>query len=124
MGQGEEKSSGKNENHREGKWENHRLNDSPAARELFGQLPLKIAVKDYGGLEKIFYPPEKLSTTGTPLVKSARPGTLAYYAPWGNVVLFYKDFGAAAGLYELGEAKEGEEHIQSLTGTLEIGRVE
>jgi hypothetical protein len=29
----------------------------------------------------------------------ARTGTLAYYAPWGDVVMFYKEFGTASGLY-------------------------
>lgn len=96
------------------------LNDSPAAKELYGQLPLEIKVEDYGGLEKIFYPPQKLSTTDTPLVGKAKPGTLAYYAPWGDVVMFYKKFGSAAGLYELGEAISGEEHIQRMSGSLRI----
>lgn len=96
------------------------LNDSTAAKELYGQLPLDIKVEDYGGLEKIFYPPQKLSTTNTPLVSSANNGTLAYYAPWGDVVMFYKKFGSAAGLYELGQAIAGEEHINKMSGTLRI----
>ena len=98
------------------------LNDSQTAKELYSQLPLNIEVENYGGNEKIFYPPKKLKTDNTPLVKSASNGTLAYYAPWGDVVMFYGSFGSASGLYELGRAVQGGEHIKSLSGTLHLGK--
>lgn len=96
------------------------LNDSQAAKDLHAQLPLSIEVEDYGSIEKIFYPPKKLGTADTPLVRSARPGTLAYYAPWGDVVMFYGSFGSAAGLYELGQAIQGKKDIRSLNGTIRL----
>lgn len=96
------------------------LNDSQAAKDLVAQLPLNIEVENYGGNEKIFYPPEKLKTSGTPLAKNVQAGTLAYYAPWGDVVLFYGSFGSAPGLYELGRATQGVEHIKELSGTIQI----
>ena len=37
--------------------------------------------------------------------------------------MFYGDFGTASGLYELGHALSGVEHIKNLSGTLEIDRV-
>lgn len=95
------------------------LNDSNAAKELRAQLPMETKVEDYGGKEKIFYPPKKLNTDHTPLADS-RAGSLAYYAPWGDVVMFYQDFGKATGLYELGHAVSGTEHIRSLSGTISI----
>jgi hypothetical protein len=98
----------------------YELNDSPAARDLVAQLPLSIEVENYGGNEKIFYPPEKLTTTDTPLAKDVQAGTLAYYAPWGDVVMFYGSFGSAAGLYELGRVVSGGESIQDLSGTIRI----
>jgi hypothetical protein len=100
------------------------LNNSPAARDLFAQLPLSISVENYSNKEKIFYPPEKLDTTDTPQA-DAQTGTLAYYAPWGDVVMFYGSFGSAAGLYELGHAISGSEYIQEMSGTIlvEKGRV-
>ena len=73
------------------------LNNSPAARELYAQLPLSIKVENYSSNEKIFYPPKKLNITDTPLA-DARAGTLAYYAPWGDVVMFYGSFGIASWL--------------------------
>lgn len=104
----------------DGKSITYALNDSQAARDLYAQLPLDIEVEEYGGIEKIFYPPKKLDTSGTPLVQAAQPGTLAYYAPWGDVVLFYGSFGSASGLYELGHAISGHQHIPSLSGRLTI----
>lgn len=90
------------------------LNDSQAAKDLYAQLPLSVDVEDYGGKEKIYYPPKKLKTSNTPLVRAAHPGTLAYYAPWGDVVMFHGSFGSAAGLYELGRAVQGAERIRTL----------
>jgi hypothetical protein len=98
----------------------YELNDSQPSQDLYAQLPLEIEVEDYGGKEKIYYPPKKLGTANTPLVQSARPGTLAYYAPWADVVMFYGSFGSASGLYELGHAVEGIEHIRSLSGVIRI----
>ena len=95
------------------------LNNSPAAKELYAQLPLIITVENYSNNEKIFYPPKKLNTTDTPQA-DAQAGTLAYYAPWGDVVMFYGSFGSAAGLYELGHAISGSEYIQRMSGTIQI----
>jgi hypothetical protein len=95
------------------------LNDSPAAGDLYAQLPLSTSVENYSHNEKIFYPPKKLNTTDTPQA-DARVGTLAYYAPWGDVVMFYGNFGSAAGLYELGHAVSGSEYIRGMSGTVKI----
>jgi hypothetical protein len=96
-----------------------KLNDSSAAKALYDQLPMSIDVEDYGNKEKIFYPPGKLDISNTPNA-NAKAGTLAYYAPWGDVVMFYKKFGSASGLYELGQAVSGSEFIQEMTGTIQI----
>ncbi|WP_320172400.1 cyclophilin-like fold protein [Maridesulfovibrio sp.] len=96
------------------------LNDSQASKDLYAQLPIDIKVENYSSNEKIFYPAKKLGTANTPLVKSARTGTLAYYAPWGDVVMFYGSFGSASGLYELGHAVQGSENIRKLSGTIRV----
>lgn len=95
------------------------LNDSQASKDLYTQLPLETKVEDYGGKEKIFYPPKKLGTSNTPSA-NAKDGTLAYYAPWGDVVMFYKDFGGAGGLYELGHVDTGLEYIDTMSGRVRI----
>lgn len=101
----------------------YELNDSPAAKALYEQLPLTLEAKPYGDNEMIFYPPNKLPTGHTPLA-NAKAGTLAYYAPWGDVVMFYKDFGSASGLYELGHAVSGTQHIRQLSGTVTIEKAD
>lgn len=95
------------------------LNNSNAAKELLEQLPMKIEVENYSHNEKIFYPSKKLSTVDTPMA-NAKNGTIAYYAPWGDVVMFYKDFGSASGLYELGSCVKGCEHIKNMSGIIEL----
>jgi hypothetical protein len=96
------------------------LNESPASKSLLVQLPMEIAVENYGNNEKIFSPPKKLNTSDTPLAGDVRSGTLAYYAPWGDVVMFYGSFHSAPGLYELGHAVQGGEYIRELSGMIMV----
>lgn len=100
------------------------LNESNSAKALYAQLPLNIKIDNYGGNEKIFYPPNKLDTANTPLAASGNIGTLAYYAPWGDVVMFYGNFGSASGLYELGGAVKGAEYIRGMSGNIRINKIE
>lgn len=99
------------------------LNDSPAAQSLLSQLPLTVAVEDFSTNEKVFYPPRELDTSDTPLAEGGA-GTLAYYAPWGDVVLFYDSFSANGSLYGLGEAVSGAESIGQMSGTITVEVVE
>lgn len=98
------------------------LNESPLASSFYNQLPLSVWIEDYAGSEKIFYPPDKLDTNDAPLARGPA-GTLAYYAPWGNVAIFYGECGGASGLYELGNAVTGAEFIRTMTGEVEIEAV-
>lgn len=95
------------------------LNNSPAANDLYNQLPLSIDLEDYSTNEKIFYPPNKLNTESTPKA-TPKIGTLAYYEPWGDVVIFYDNFRANNDLYELGHVISGEDIVSELSGTVTI----
>lgn len=99
------------------------LNDSSAAKSLYEQLPLTISVENYSSNEKIFYPPEKLDTADAPMAEGGA-GVLAYFAPWGDVVMYYGAFDKYPGLYELGNTTSGVEYIEGLTGELQINKVE
>ena len=101
----------------------YELNDSAAAAALYSQLPLTVEIEDYSTNEKIFYPPQQLDTTGAPLAEGGA-GTLAYYAPWGDVVLFYDSYSANPSLYELGQVVSGGELVGELSGTVVIQPVE
>jgi hypothetical protein len=99
------------------------LNDTPAAKSLYAQLPLEIEVDNYGGNEKIFYPPEKLDGKNA-VETGGEAGGLAYFSPWGNVVMYYGAFSQYPGLYVLGEAISGGEQIGQLTGTIRVTALE
>ena len=99
------------------------LNDSNAADDLWSQLPFDVEVENFSNNEKIFYPENELDTANTPLAEGGA-GTLAYYRPWGNVVMFYGSFNPNSSLYGLGRAVEGGNLILSLSGTLRIEKAE
>lgn len=99
------------------------LNDSPAALSLYKQLPIEVEVENYSSNEKIFYPPEELDTTDG-IEGGGEAGVLAYFSPWGNVVMYYGPFDAYPGLYILGEAIDFAEEIENLSGTIYIGVVQ
>ena len=98
------------------------LNSGTAAESLYAQLPLTIEVEDYSDNEKIFYP-DALDTSNAPLAENA-VGTLAYYAPWKDVVMFYGEFNKNSSLFELGHAVQGTEMIEELSGSIKIEAVE
>ena len=101
----------------------YELNDSAAADALYAQLPLTLPVEDFSTNEKVFYPPDALDATDTPLA-SGGAGTLAYYAPWGDVVLFYDEYSGNPSLYELGRIVSGGELVSSFSGEITVEAVE
>lgn len=80
-----------------------RIDDGPAARDFLAQLPLELTLKDYGGNEKIADLPRPLTREGAPDAITPREGDVAFYAPWGNVAIFYRDGHHSPGLIRLGQ---------------------
>lgn len=78
------------------------LADTAAARDFASLLPLTLTLEDYASTEKIAYLPRRLSTKGAPPGADALAGDIAYYAPWGNLALFYRSSSHATGLVTLG----------------------
>lgn len=78
------------------------LEDNASALDFFGLLPLTLNLEDYASTEKIARLPKKLSTAGAPAGMTPSVGDITYYAPWGNLAIFYKAFGHADGLVKLG----------------------
>ena len=95
------------------------LYDNPTARDFLSMLPLTLTLEDYASTEKIAYPPRKLSTQGAPAGIDPDVGDIAYYAPWGNLALYYKDFGYSAGLIRIGRFDAGVEAL-SARGSLKV----
>ncbi|MFL5576344.1 MAG: cyclophilin-like fold protein [Gemmatimonadaceae bacterium] len=98
------------------------LDDSESARDFASLLPLSLTLEDYAATERISDLPRRLSTEGAPLGSDPDVGDIAYYAPWGNLAVFYRDFGYSTGLVTLGRIDSGVEALQrpgSLSVTIE-----
>lgn len=93
------------------------LDDTPAGRDFAALLPLTISLSDYAQTEKISDLPRKLSTAGAPAGTAGTVGDITYYAPWGNLAIFYKDSGYASGLVKLGSITAGAEALANQQGT-------
>jgi len=102
-----------------GKTMTARLDDTPIARDFLSLLPITLTLEDYAATEKISYLPRKLSTAGASAGSDPSIGDITYYAPWGNLAIFYKDFGYASGLIRLGRIDSGIEAL-SVPGTLKL----
>ena len=89
------------------------LENNPTARDFISLLPLSIELEDYAGTEKITYLPRKLSVEDAPSGVDPSIGDITYYTPWGNIAIFYKDFGYASGLIKLGKINNGIELLSS-----------
>lgn len=95
------------------------LNDSAAARDFAALLPLTLVLEDYAGTEKISDLPKRLSTEGAPAGSDPSIGDIAYYAPWGNLAIYYRNFGYSAGLVILGRFDAGMEAL-AVPGTVPV----
>jgi hypothetical protein len=95
------------------------LHDNPASRDFAAMLPMTLTLEDYANTEKIATLPQSLDTKDAPKGFDPDEGDLTYYAPWGNLALFYKDFGYATGLVSLGKITNGLEYFKK-TGTITV----
>jgi len=78
------------------------LEDSGTARDFASLLPIEVTLADYNQTEKVADLPRRLSTSGAPDGSKPVVGDIAYYAPWGNLAIYYRDFAYSRGLVRLG----------------------
>lgn len=88
------------------------LADNPTSRDFVSLLPLTLELEDYAETEKISYLSRNLSTAGAPPGSDPSVGDISYYAPWGNLALFHRDFGYSKGLIKLGTLDQGVEALR------------
>jgi hypothetical protein len=100
------------------------LLDNPTSRDLVSLLPTTLILKDYAGTEKISDLPRKLSTEGAPSGRDPSVGDIALYAPWGNLALYYRDFGYSSGLIILGKIDSGIDKLSQINGKVTIERIQ
>ncbi|MEA3207456.1 MAG: hypothetical protein QOE70_513 [Chthoniobacter sp.] len=101
------------------------LADTPTTADFVALLPLTLTLGDYAGTEKISDLPRKLSTKTGPAGYDPGVGDIAYYAPWGNLAIDYKDFGYSDGLIRLGKIEGAVYPLRTagpIKATLELAR--
>jgi hypothetical protein len=89
------------------------LYDNPSARDFFSMLPLDLTTENYASNEKISYLPRKLTAEGAGQFGNEAPGDICYYAPWGNLAMFYAGYRWSEGLIRLGRIDGGFEPLLS-----------
>ena len=102
------------------------LDNNDSARDFASLLPLDLCLEDYAATEKIGYLPRKLSLDGAPDAYTPSAGDISYYAPWGNLAIFYRDGDFSSGLVRLARLDSGVEaiqHLRSATVTIELANV-
>lgn len=97
-----------------------KLDDNQASRELLEMLPLTLTFEDFNSTEKIATLPNELSTEGLPSGYIPSVGDFSYYAPWGNLSIFYKDFRYSNSLYKLGTIEYGTEILGNISEDFEV----
>lgn len=103
-----------------------KMDDNPTSKDFLSLLPLTLTFEDYAGTEKISYLSNKLFTEEAPSRIDPSIGDFTYYAPWGNLAIFYKDFGYSNGLIKLGEIEARVEKFKNINRdfTVTIERVD
>ncbi|MBN3865202.1 hypothetical protein HCU66_23605 [Pseudomonas frederiksbergensis] len=96
------------------------LNDNPASRDLVSMLPLTLKFSDYNHVEKIAFPPRKVSTGSAPFGLTPSVGDFALYAPWGNLVVYYRGFQTSGDLVHLGRFISGIEQLAAMDGEFSV----
>ena len=96
--------------------------DTPASRDFMSLLPLTLKFSDFASTEKIATLPRRLDTQGSPTARETA-GDFAYYAPWGNLAVFYQGAGSDGQLFVLGRILSGKDTLAAMqknfTATIE-----
>lgn len=89
--------------------------EGKSSEDFLKQLPLTLNFEDFAGEEKIAYLNRKLIAANENL--KSEKSDFCYYAPWGNLAVFYKGYGNAPGLIKLGYIEEGKEYLRQIKKT-------
>lgn len=96
------------------------LENNNSTQDFLKMLPLTIKFEDYNNTEKIAMLDTKLDTTDAPSGYDPQIGDFAYYAPWGNLSVFYKDFRYSNSLLKLGTFENGIDKMKNIVDETEI----
>lgn len=98
------------------------LYGNASAADFASLLPLTLLFDDYNASEKTATLPNgrRLDTADAPAGYDPNAGELGYYAPWGNVVIYHRDFGYAAGIVPLGRFRSGADIFTAISGEVTV----
>ena len=94
------------------------LIDNKTTQDFISLLPLTLTLEDHANTEKVSDLPRRLSTEDAPPGSDPSVGDIAYYAPWGNLAMYYNDFGYSTGLVILGKI-DGDIEALTVPGPVE-----
>lgn len=96
------------------------LEDNATTRDFISKLPMTLNIEDFNNTEKIGYMDNTLIADDEARGCDPEPGTVALYAPWGNLSIFYKDWDASDDLVSMGYVESGLEQIEAISENTEI----
>ncbi|MEI0531750.1 cyclophilin-like fold protein [Brachyspira pilosicoli] len=98
------------------------INNSKAGNDFLSLLPLSVKAEDFNSTEKIFYLSKKLNTQNELDGINPKAGDITYYAPWGNIAIFYKNFRYSNNLIYLGKFENTSdiEKLSNMKGNFDI----
>ena len=91
-----------------------------AGKDFLKLLPQNFNMEDFNSTEKISYLKNKLDISNMPSSFDPSTGDIAYYGPWGNFCIFYKDFRLSQSLYPIGKVTKGIELLSEKTSDFQI----
>lgn len=94
--------------------------DNPTSRDFLTLMPLTLTLEDHAVTEKISLLPKRLSTEDASSGSDPSVGDFTYYSPWGNLAIFYKDFGYTNRLIKLGKIVSGTEKLAGINGDFPV----
>lgn len=90
------------------------LEENSTADDFVSQLPITVSFEDFNSTEQIAYLDQELSQASEGY--TPKKDDLAYYVPWGNISIFYKDFRYSDSLVKMGTITKGKDLIKELEG--------
>ncbi len=98
-----------------------RLHDDATARDLAARLPLTLTFRDHNNVEKTAPLPRELSLEGAPEGHDPAAGDIGYWAPGGDVVLYYdSDAPFFNGIVRVGEFDGAMDAIERQGGDFSV----
>lgn len=98
------------------------ITNSNAGNDFLSLLPMNLKMEDFNGTEKISYLSKKLNTQNEPDGITPKAGDITYYAPWGNLAIFYKNFRYSNNLIYLGKFENASDisKLSNMKGDFDI----